>query len=226
MFDWLKRLSPRGIYGRAALILIVPIFTIQLVVSLAFIQRHFEDVTRQMTRNIVLEIASVLKAGESKPDLAGALRAMSGPASDLSLEVMGGDAAGRETDPRAFYDLSGKVVIETLRDAFPDTLSVDLSEDRRVALTVAAGPGPVRIEFDRRRVSATNPHQLLVLMLATGLLMTLIAFGFLRNQMRPIRQLARAAEGFGRGRNVYLKPSGATEVRAAANAFQIGRAHV
>ena len=219
MFAWLKRLSPRGLYGRAALILIVPIVTIQLVVSLAFIQRHFEDVTRQMTRNIVLEISAVLKAGEGEADPAGALRAMSGPAGDLSLEVMAGSPAGREIDPRAFYDLSGKVVIETLREAFPDTLSVDLSADRRVALTVAAGPGPVRIEFDRRRVSATNPHQLLVLMLATGLLMTLIAFGFLRNQMRPIRQLARAAEGFGKGRNVHLKPAGATEVRAAGNAF-------
>ena len=141
MFAWLKRLSPRGIYGRAALILIVPIVTIQLVVSLAFIQRHFEDVTRQMTRNIVLEISAVLKAGEGEADPAGALRAMSGPAGDLSLEVMAGSPAGREIDPRAFYDLSGNVVIETLREAFPDTLSVDLSADRRVALTVAAGPG-------------------------------------------------------------------------------------
>jgi two-component system, OmpR family, osmolarity sensor histidine kinase EnvZ len=46
----LKSFLPRGLYGRAALILIVPIVTIQLVVSLAFIQRHFEGVTRQMTR--------------------------------------------------------------------------------------------------------------------------------------------------------------------------------
>jgi two-component system, OmpR family, osmolarity sensor histidine kinase EnvZ len=219
MFAWLKRLTPRGIYGRAALILIVPIFTIQLVVSLAFIQRHFEDVTRQMTRNIVLEISAVLKAAEGEAGLVGAVRAMSGPADDLLLEVTAGDPTGREADPRAFYDLSGKVVIETLRAAFPETLSVDLSENRRVALTVATGQGPVRIAFDRRRVSATNPHQLLVLMVATGLLMTLIAFGFLRNQMRPIRQLARAAEAFGKGRNVYLKPAGAAEVRAAANAF-------
>ena len=38
---WIKRFLPRGLYGRAALILIVPIVTLQLVVSLAFLQRHF-----------------------------------------------------------------------------------------------------------------------------------------------------------------------------------------
>ena len=32
-FDWLKRFSPRGLYGRAALILILPVVTLQLVVS-------------------------------------------------------------------------------------------------------------------------------------------------------------------------------------------------
>ena len=41
----LKMFLPRGLYGRAALILIVPIVTIQLVVSVGFMQRHFDDVT-------------------------------------------------------------------------------------------------------------------------------------------------------------------------------------
>ena len=54
-------MSPRGLYGRAALILIVPIVVLQLVVSLVFLQRHFEGVTQQMTRNLLLEIAYVLE---------------------------------------------------------------------------------------------------------------------------------------------------------------------
>jgi two-component system osmolarity sensor histidine kinase EnvZ len=84
----------------------------------------------------------------------------------------------------------------------------------------------MEIGFDRSRVSASNPHQLLVLMVFTGLLMTLIAFLFLRNQLRPIRRLARAAEAFGKGRVVAYKPSGATEVRSAGNAFLDMRARI
>lgn len=59
-FAWLKRYMPRSLYGRAALILIVPILVLQLVVGVAFLQRHFEGVTRQMTRNVALEVNFLL----------------------------------------------------------------------------------------------------------------------------------------------------------------------
>lgn len=59
----IKRILPRGLYGRAALILVVPIVTLQLVVSLAFLQRHFEGATWQMTRNIAYEISLIARAG-------------------------------------------------------------------------------------------------------------------------------------------------------------------
>lgn len=68
-------------------------------------------------------------------------------------------------------------------------------------------------------MSATNPHQLLVLMIFTSLLMTAVAFLFLRNQLRPITRLARAAEDFGKGRLAPYRPRGALEVRAAGRAF-------
>jgi two-component system osmolarity sensor histidine kinase EnvZ len=57
-------------------------------------------------------------------------------------------------------------------------------------------------------------------MIGTSLVLLAIAILFLRNQVRPIRRLAVAAEAFGKGRDdAYLKPEGATEVRAAATAF-------
>ena len=61
----IKRYLPRSLYGRAALILLVPIVTIQLVVSFAFIQRLYEDVTAQMTQNISVELQLLLDIVES-----------------------------------------------------------------------------------------------------------------------------------------------------------------
>ena len=57
---FIKRALPRGFYGRAALILIVPIITIQLVVSVMFLQRHLEDVTLQMTGTLSRDLGLVL----------------------------------------------------------------------------------------------------------------------------------------------------------------------
>ena len=47
---------PRGLYGRAALILILPVLTLQLLVSVVFIQRHFDGVTRSMTSAVGIEV--------------------------------------------------------------------------------------------------------------------------------------------------------------------------
>ena len=222
---WIKNFMPRGLYGRAALILILPIVTIQLVVSIAFIQRHFEDVTRQMTENVVQDVALILDRVNRAPDLAVAEAQAAEFAGPLSLSVTL-PAPVAEGDSRVFYDLSGRVVIATLRGTFPTISAIDLYDLKTVRVTLGTKYGPMRVELPRRRVSASNPHQLLVLMLVTGLLMTTIAFIFLRNQIRPIRRLAVAAEAFGKGRVVTYRPTGATEVRAAGNAFLDMRARI
>ncbi|MEP5088435.1 MAG: ATP-binding protein, partial [Paracoccaceae bacterium] len=72
----------------------------------------------------------------------------------------------------------------------------------------------------------SNPHQLLVSMVFFSGLMTIIAYIYMRNQLRPIRRLARAAEAFGRGRHAPYSPSGALEVRAAGSAFVDMRARI
>ena len=59
-FLWLKRLMPRGIYARAALILIIPVLAVQLVVSSVFIQRHYENVTEQMALALTLDLNLIL----------------------------------------------------------------------------------------------------------------------------------------------------------------------
>lgn len=58
-------------------------------------------------------------------------------------------------------------------------------------------------------------------MIGTALVLLLIAIYFLRNQIKPIQQLAEAAESFGRGRPLPkgFHPQGADEVRRAGIAF-------
>ena len=213
---WLKGFLPRGLYGRAALILFLPVVVVMLVVSVMFLQRHFEGVTRQMTTSMARELAFVA----ARIDRAGGQRD-AGREIAVPLEVTIGMPTGsQEGDSRLFYDFSGRVVIEVLRETLGNIRAIDLaSDDNRVIVTIEGDAGPYTLAFDRRRVSASNPHQLLVLMVLTSLLMTAIATVFLRNQLRPIRRLAQAAEEYGKGRIVPYRPSGASEVRSAGTAF-------
>ncbi|WP_439122956.1 ATP-binding protein [Marivita sp.] len=218
-FDWLKRYMPRGLYGRAALILVLPVVTLQLVVSVVFIQRHFEGVTEQMSREISRQINTALDP-----------RWVDDPAvaQSLSLDFLPTSLGDMPTeDLRRWYDFSGIVLIRTLRSHIAGFERAHLVDDWTVYVWVARDGEPLKkIEFARERASAANPHQLLVNMVVFGALMTLIAYLYLRNQLRPITRLAGAAEAFGRGRNVPYSPSGAVEVRSAGHAFLDMRARI
>lgn len=215
--DLLKGYAPRSLMGRAALILLLPIVTIQLVVGVVFIQRHYENVTRQMTRNIMLDLTYIAGQIAAAPgretarvEIAPTLAAL-----DIRLEFEPGTIADR----REWLDLSGRAIAETLAE-LPGTTAVDLvSEPGRVIMGLETRHGKVGIDFPRSRVVARNPHQLLVLMVVVSVILTMISFLFLKNQVRPIRRLAAAAQEFGRGRSMDYRPSGASEVRQAGSAF-------
>ncbi|SMY07648.1 ATP-binding protein [Flavimaricola marinus] len=225
-FEWIKKYLPRSLYARAFLILILPVLGLQLVISVSFIQRHFEGVTKQMTASIALELTFLADQASAAPDVDEARAAARAIADPLQFVVELPASSVPADDLRRFYDLSGKTVIETLREQVPNLGAVHLIDDRKVSLWITVPQGIMQVDFDRVRLSASNPHQLLVLMVVLGVFMTLIAFIFLRNQLRPIKRMAAAAAEYGKGRTVPYHPSGATEVRAAGMAFLDMRARI
>ena len=221
-FRWLKPYMPRSLYGRAILILLLPVISVMLVVSVIFIQRHFEGVTIQMTNSVSREVRLMLDSGMTAEEVSDSALART-----LLIRV---DPVPQSLVPeesyRRWFDFTGATVIREFTARLPDLLAVDLPDDQRVSLFFESDDGPIRMTFDRRRVSASNPHQLLVNMVIFAAIMTVIAYFYLRNQLRPITRLARAAEAFGRGRHLDYRPAGAVEVRAAGNAFLDMRARI
>jgi len=136
------------------------------------------------------------------------------------LLLLNPDASRLPEDQVAFYDLSGKTLINALHRDIEYPLSVDLlSVPDRVALKIELDSDQLEAVVSRGRVTALNPHQLLVLMLAASIILTVISVLFLHNQTRPINRLAEAAEAYGKGRDTPIHPAGSTEVRRAALAF-------
>jgi len=222
----LKRMLPYGLFGRAAMILILPVVVLQLVVSVVFIQRHFDGATRQMTLSLAYDVAYIVALVETAPDQAAAGTALAAAAVPLGFDALFPVAAAEAETRRGFWDLTGRAVVTGLRERLASLALVDLDDPRQVRLVLDTEKGALQLAFSRSRVSVSNPHQLIVLMLVTGLFMTFVAYVFLRNQLRPITRLAEAAKAFGKGRVLPYKPSGATEVRAAGAAFLDMRARI
>ncbi|MEP3329115.1 ATP-binding protein [Sedimentitalea sp.] len=219
-FQWLKQYMPRSLYGRAALILIVPVVSVQLVVSVAFIRKHLENVSTQMADTLVREMDLIEDETTAAASPGEALALMQPFLSTLQINVQ--FVAADEVpayDYLRWYDYSGRIVRKRISEGFPNMLASVFPDNRSVQFYLATDFGPIRISVSRTRVAVTNPHQLIVTMVFFGGLMTVIAYIYLRNQLRPITKLADAAQAFGRGRSVPYSPRGATEVRAAGGAF-------
>ena len=213
MFNWIKSYMPTRLYYRAALILVLPVVFLQLIVSIVFIQRHFEGVTVQMTRTVAAELDLITEVIERDGAVAAQQIARS---LGMSMSIVAQDT--KFVERRRIYDLTGLVVRRELL-SLPVILTVDLPDNRKVNARIKSGEEYFDLQFPRKRVSASNPHQLIVYLIFFGAFFTIIAFFYLRNQLRPITRLADAAEAFGLGENVPYDPSGALEVRAAGQAF-------
>ena len=219
-FLWLKHYMPRGIYGRATLILLLPVVFVQLVVTVLFAQRHFEGVTQQMTDAVLMEVSLVLDVVEEAPSRAAVPAAVAARLGALEYGVIPVTQAQVPVTSRmVWYDYSGRVARQRFADRLEEFRALDLTSDIGVRLFIETQKGPFELRFERARMSAKNPHQLFVYTIFFGVVMTLIASIYLRNQLRPIKRLARVAEAFGRGRHEPYAPAGAIEVRSAGNAF-------
>jgi two-component system, OmpR family, osmolarity sensor histidine kinase EnvZ len=216
-----KSLLPRSLFGRALTILLVPIVVLQLVVGLVFFQRHYLRVSEQMTRGIAYGLSYAADRAEALGSPQAALAAVEalGLPFDLRLDIAPAEAfeAGTERGP---LDFTGAKVIATLQSTMHRPLRIDLLSDSRMAIIgIRTDAGILEAVVPRDRLSVSNPHQLLVLMIVVALILTAVAIVFLRNQVRPIRTLAEAAEAFGKGRSLPYRPAGAEEVRRAGVAF-------
>ncbi|MGG7567422.1 ATP-binding protein [Rhodovulum sp. DZ06] len=217
----IKRYLPKSLFGRALMILLLPILLLQLVVTGLFIQRHYAGVTAQMAGAVALELsyaADVVDAAESHDAAQARLDELARPLG-LGLQLLPDTLLSLEAR-RRFYDVSGSALADTLRRHLTRPMAVDLvSVDKAAVVGIETSKGVLRAEIPRRRTIASNPHLLLVWMVVTATALVVVAVLFLRNQVRPIKALAVAAEAFGKGRATPFRPAGAEEVRRAGAAF-------
>ncbi len=224
-----KKFLPRSLFGRSVMILVLPIAILQVVVALVFIERHWTGVTRQLATEFSNEInfiASLIE-NETDPLKREALLAETSKTFgyEFWIEPEGILAPGIR---RPAYGIIPRVLTETLHESIDRAVRIDtVVLNKRVDLQVETTVGILHATPRENRMIASKPHLLLVWMVAAAIVLLLIAVIFMRNQVRPIRQLADAAEAFGKGQPALpFRPTGADEIRRAASAFQQMRGRI
>lgn len=224
----LKAYLPKSLFGRALMIVLVPILILQGVAAGLFVQRHYDRITGQMASAVAHELNYTINRVEEAGTIEAARAALAEASEQLNMEMGLDEGATVESRLlRDVYDVTGGIIHETFKDEVRRPLALDLVNFRKYAhVRIVTTKGVLRVLVPRGRLNPSNPHQLLIWTTLTAVVVAAVAALFLRNQLRPIGDLARAAAAFGRGLNVPFRPSGAIEVRSAGAAFVNMRARL
>ena len=212
-----KDILPKGLYSRSLLIIIVPVVVLQGILTFVFLDRHWQLVTRKLSSAVASEIATFVDGA---------------PSLGLNKVV---ELSKKFYDAEVNYIPNQKLInnIPKPINLVENTLSKELSKiitdnfwvdahtyEKRVIVQIEKEGGIYEFTIPRRNVYATNSHIFLVWMVISSLLLVSVAVIFMRQQIKPIEKLSKAAQQFGLGKKMEnFKPSGATEVRRAAEAY-------
>ena len=223
---WVKRLLPETLLGRSLLILIIPIFLIQIISTYIFFDRHWSKVTSRLAYAVAGEITILSDQVESRgndkfDEIIAPFETNLG-----YLITYDADDIIDSPEPRSSMATNwGAMIKETLIKElnhvlrYPFRVNVDFQE-KWVEVRVQLSGGVLNVSLSQRRLFSSTTYIFLLWIFAVSIILLIIAVLFMRNQIRPIRRLAVAAERFGKGRDVQnFKLEGAREVRQAGQAF-------
>ncbi len=229
MTRWIKNLLPKSLFGRSLLIIVMPLVLLQIVTTWIFYDRHWELITRRLATGVAGEISSVIDTRRNFPGPENESWLFYSAASNMGLRISFRPndilANSRERTSGSRLD---RLLSNALRAGVRRPFILDsVSRKREVRIQVQLPDGVMDITVERERLFSSTTYIFVMWMVGTSLVLFTVATMFMRNQVRPIRRLARAVDNFGKGRDEPdFKPEGATEIRQAAAAFNVMRERI
>ena len=217
----IKNLLPRRLFYRALLIVAVPIIVLQLIITIVFFDSLWIKTNKGMTRALVGEMKTFITAYDNDKYNNNDLSSLFSIYLDLNVEFKKDKSFDKILNERWFSPID-----RTLRRELKSNIGVgnywfdSTSYKRLIHINIKHNSGYFEFFIPKDRVTSTSARVFALWITLPALLMITIAIIFLKNQTRPIVNLAKAAEKFGRGENIdEYRPSGALEIRQAGLEF-------
>lgn len=220
-----KRMLPRSLFGRSVLIIVMPLILLQAVALQIFYGTHWEVISRRLAAAVAGDVALAVEALRRFPAEADQdwLATQMLVRAELAIRFAAGEVL--PTDPPDVVEGPAETELRAaLAERVRLPFRVDWSgrADREVQIRVQLPQGVLHVEAPAKRLFTGTVTVFVLWLIGSALILFAIAAIFMRNQVKPVRRLALAAEAFGKGRDVGpIKPEGADEVRQAASAFNL-----
>lgn len=216
---------PRGLFGRTFLIIVLPTLITLSLATYVFFKRHWVTVTYRMTYAVAGDVAVMVDLLHAARDTAKISQLSELAREKMDLEVSFTPTKRAKQSKIILYSPLHDIFSDALRDRlkYPFTVAFKSDPDEAI-ISVQLPEGLYVFSSPMRRIYSPTTEVFILWMAGSSFLLSLIAVLFMRNQVRPIRRLADAAEAIGKGQDVpWFKLEGAREVRQAGAALMVMR---
>ena len=218
---FIKNILPKRLFYRALLIVAVPVIVLQLIITIVFFDSLWIKTNKGMTRALVNEINTFIKVYNDEIYNKDEIANLFSVYQDLNIEFVSDAEFDYLYDERWFSPID-RTLRRELKSRFGykkfwfDTTNYKELIDLRIKYQ----SGYFKFLIPKDRVTSSSARIFALWITVPAIIMVFISLVFLKNQTRPITNLAKAAEKFGKGEEIEeFKPSGASEIRQAGYEF-------
>ena len=218
---WIKRVLPRTMFGRSLLIVVVPLVLLQAIATWIFYDRHWAAVSWRLSAGVAADIALLIETMQGTGSENTAVRSLERAAALTDLDVKVTPGARLPARLASGHTLLEDQLTQAMRGRVNLPFDIETPGDPyAIRINIQLPRGVLSVNVPRDRLYSSTTYIFVMWMVGSSLVLLAVATIFLRNQVKSLRRLAAAAEGFGKGRPVpFFKIEGAVEVRQAAIAF-------
>ena len=188
---------PRRLFYRALLIVAAPIIILQLVITIVFFDSLWIKTNKGMTRALVNEIKTFIEVYDDEIYAKDEITNLFSVYQDLNIELIEDNKFDFDNDERWFSPID-RTLRRELKSRFSsseywfDTISYKELIDLRIKYQ----SGYFKFLVPKDRVTSSSARIFALWITVPPIIMVFISLIFLKNQTRPITNLAKVAERF------------------------------
>ena len=219
--NFFKKILPTGLFYRSLIIVAAPTIIMQIIITVVFFDSIWIKANKGLTRSLVGELKTLsdVYTGEDQAqidylteqfkhnfDFTINVKKEKLPVVSKERKYSPMDRSLRRELKRVFG--SSNYWFDTV--AYEDVVEIRVNSNDKV----------IQILFPKEKVAPSSVRLFILWITLPSFLLISVAIIFLKNQTKPIVNLSKAAERFGKGDFLtVIRPSGASEIRKAAYEF-------
>ena len=198
---FIKSLLPKQLFYRGLLIVATPIIILQITISIVFFDSLWMKTNKGMTRALVGEITTFINAYDNEEYKKELLVDLFKKNLNFDVKFEPFKILPKKTDERWFSPMDRNLRRE-LKSKMLNYWFDTTNYKKLIDLKISYSNGYFQFYIPKNRVTSTSARMFALWITLPAFLLITIAIIFLKNQTRPIINLAKASERFGRGEDV------------------------